>query len=181
MTTDPNVIDEDEALLDDDVEALRKRLLELSEQGEIKTTKAFLNNKKKANEKTMKKILSEYMEKKCREAKMELSIAIVSLLPYLIEKVEIIKFKDGADVFSAKILEEENTMKCIADLMPSCQGGDTCFKYLSASVFLGTTIWNNVEWADDDNDKKKSKVRTPEQKRKTPPRPKGEGVSTSSS
>ena len=174
MTIDPkkpNVIDEEEALLDDDVEALRKRLLELSEQGEIKTTKAFLNNKKKANEKAMKKILSEYIKKKNKQAKMEMAVAIVSLLPYLIEKVEIIKFKDGADVFSQKILEEENTMFCIADLMPSCQGGDTCFKYLSASVFLGTTIWNNVEWADEDKDSK--------QKKKSPQPPK-EGVSSSS-
>ena len=151
MTIDPNNnIDEDEVLLDDDVEALRKRLLELSDAGEIKTTKAFLNNKKKASEKVMKKILSEYLEKKNKEARMELACSIVSLLPYLIEKVEIIKFKDGADKFSAKILAEENTMFCIADLMPNCQGGETCFRYLSASVFLGTTIWNNVEFVDED-------------------------------
>ena len=145
-----NNIDEDEVLLDDDVEALRKRLLELSEQGEIKTTKAFLNNKKKANEKAMKKILSEYLEKKNKEARMELAVSIVSLLPYLNEKVEIIKFKDGADKFSAKILAEQNTMFCIADLMPSCSGGDTCFRYLSASVFLGNTIWNNVEFYEEE-------------------------------
>ena len=149
-----NNIDEEEALLDDDVEALRKRLLDLSEAGEIKTTKAFLNNKKKANEKAMKKILSEYLEKKNKEARMELAVSIVSLVPYLIEKVEIIKFKDGADKFSAKILAEENTMFSIADLMPNCQGGETCFRYLSASVFLGTTIYNNVEWFDDDKEKK---------------------------
>ena len=163
MTVNPeNVIDEDEALLDDDVEALRKRLLDLSEAGEIKTTKAFLNNKKKASEKAMRKILNEYVEKKNREARMELAVSIVKLLPYLIEKVEIIKFKDGSDKFSMKILAEENTMFCIADLMPSCQGGDTCFRYLSASVFLGTTIWNNVEFVEEEK----------------PPK---EGVSTSSS
>ena len=162
MTTDPNVIDEEEVLLDDDVEALRKRLLDLAKAGEIKNTKAFLNNKKKANEKTMKKILSEYLEKKSREAKMELACSIVSLVPYLIEKIEIIKFKDGADKFSAKILGEENVMFCIADLMPSCQGGDTAFRYLSASVFLGTTIYNNVEFI-------------PEE-----PKPPKEGVSSSS-
>ena len=161
MTTD-TIIDEEDVLLDEDVEALRKRLLDLSEAGEIKTTKAFLNNKKKANEKAMKKILNEYMEKKNKEAKMELAVSIVNLLPYLIEKVEIIKFKDGADKFSAKILQEENVMFCLADLMPSTQGGETCFRYLTASVFLGTTIYNNVEFVKD------------------PPPPK-EGVSTSSS
>ena len=159
MTTD--TIDEDEVLLDEDVEALRKRLLDLSEAGEIKTTKAFLNNKKKANEKAMKKILNEYLEKKGREARMELACSIVSLLPYLIEKIEIIKFKDGADKFSAKILAGENVMFCIADLMPSTQGGDTCFRYLTASVFLGTTIYNNVEFVEEEK----------------PPK---EGVSTSS-
>ena len=161
-----NNIDEEEALLDDDVEALRKRLLELSEQGEIKTTKAFLNNKKKANEKAMKKILNEYLEKKNKQARMELAVSIVSLLPYLIEKMEIIKFKGGADVFSAKILAEENTMFAIADLMPNCQGGETCFRYLSASIFLGTTIYNNVEWFEDT-----------EAEKKPPPK---EGVSSSS-
>ena len=161
MTTDPNVMDEEEVLLDDDVEALRKRLLDLAEAGEIKNTKAFLSNKKKSTEKVMKKILSEYLEKKGREARMELAVSIVSLVPYLIEKVEIIKFKDGADKFSSKILAEENTMFCIADLMPSCQGGDTCFRYLTASVFLGTTIWNNVEFVEEEK----------------PPQP---GVSTSS-
>ena len=150
MTTDPNIIDEEDVLLDDDVEALRKRLLELSEAGEIKTTKAFLNNKKKASEKVMKKILNEYLEKKNKEAKMELACSIVSLLPYLIEKVEIIKFKDGAEKFSAKILAEQNTMFCIADLLPSCSGGDTVFRYLSASVFLGTTIYNNVEFVEEE-------------------------------
>ena len=94
--------------------------MELSEQGEIKTTKAFLTNKKKATEKVMKKILSEYLERKDRQAKMEMSIALVSLFPNLIEKFGIIKFKDGSSVFSQKILEDDNTMFCIADLMPSC-------------------------------------------------------------
>ena len=104
MTVKPEEhIDEEDVLLDDDVEALRKKLLELSKQGEIKTTKAFLNNKKKANEKVMKKIMGEYLEKKDRQAKMEMSIAFVSLLPNLIEKVGIVKFKDGSAIFSQKI------------------------------------------------------------------------------
>ena len=94
MTVNPENehIDEEEVLLDDDVEALRKKLLELSEQGEIKQTKAFLANKKKATEKVMKKIMGEYLEKKDRLAKMEMSIALVSLLPNLVEKIGVIKF-----------------------------------------------------------------------------------------
>ena len=113
MTVNPeNNIDEEEVLFDDDVEAMRKRLLDLSEQGEIKTTKAFLSNKKKATEKVMKKILGEYLEKKDRQAKMEMSIALVSLFPNLIEKFGIIKFKDGSAVFSQKILEDNNTIYC---------------------------------------------------------------------
>ena len=145
MTVKPEeTFDEEEVLLDDDVEALRKKLLELSEQGEIKTTKAFLSNKKKATEKVMKKIMSEYVAQKERVAKMEMSIALVSLLPILVEKLGVIKFKDGSAVFSQTILEDENSMFCIADLIPSCQGGDCYFKYLSATVFLSTLVWNNV-------------------------------------
>ena len=59
-----------EVLLDGDVEAFRKKLLELSEQGEIKQTKAFLANKKKATEKVIKKILAEYTAQKERVAKI---------------------------------------------------------------------------------------------------------------
>ena len=53
----------DDVLLDD-VEELQKRLIPLSEEGEIKQTKAFLNNKKRCTEKVMEKILKEYAEKK---------------------------------------------------------------------------------------------------------------------
>ena len=153
-------LDEEEVLLDDDVEALQKRLLDLSEQGEIKTTKAFLSNKKKASKKVIKEILGEYLERSDRQAKMEMSIALVSLFPNLIEKFGIIKFKDGSSVFSQKILEDDNTMFCIANLMPLCQGGDTCFKYLSASIFLGTLCWNNIVWnkGEKKEEKKKSEV-----------------------
>ena len=109
MTINPeNNLDEEEVLLDDDVEALRKRLLDLSEQGEKKPTKAFLSNKKKATEKVMKKILDEYLEKKDRQAKMGMSIALVSLFSNLKEKFGIINFKDGSAVFSQKILEDDN-------------------------------------------------------------------------
>ena len=50
MAVSPQVNVNEEVLLDDDVEALRKKLLELSQQGEIKS-KAFLTNKEKATEK----------------------------------------------------------------------------------------------------------------------------------
>ena len=86
-------IDEEIVLLDDDVEALRKKLLELSEQGEIKQTKAFLTNKKKATEKVMKKILTEYTAQKERVAKVKMSITLVSLLPRLVEKLGVIKWR----------------------------------------------------------------------------------------
>ena len=69
MTVNPknaSNLDEDEVMFEDDVEELRKKLMLLSEQGEIKHTKAFLSNKKKCNEKVMKKIMSEYSEKKQR-------------------------------------------------------------------------------------------------------------------
>ena len=142
-------------MLDDDVEKLRKKLLELSEQGEIKRTKAFLTNKKKATEKVMKKILDEYTAQKERVAKVKMSITLVSLLSCLVEKSGVIKSKDGAAVFSQKILEDENSMFCITELMPSCQGGDCYFKYLSASVFLTTLVWNNVVWNEEPKQKKK--------------------------
>ena len=51
-----NTFDEDEVLFEDDVEELRKKLLVLSEAGEMKQTKTFLNNKKRCTEKVMKKI-----------------------------------------------------------------------------------------------------------------------------
>ena len=85
------------------MEELQKKLLELSDAGEIKQTKTSLNNKKRCTEKVMKKILKDYAEKRQRIAKMEMSIALVSVLPNLIEKSGIISFKDGADKFSAEI------------------------------------------------------------------------------
>ena len=53
-----------------------------------------------------------------------MSIALVSVLPNLIEKSGVIRFKDGADKFSAEMMKDENTMFCISDLMPVCNGGD---------------------------------------------------------
>ena len=41
-----DTFDEDEVLLEDDVEALRKKLSELSENREIKQTKAFFKQQK---------------------------------------------------------------------------------------------------------------------------------------
>ena len=52
-------------------------------------------------------------------------------------------------------MEDENSMFCITELMPSCQGGDCYFKYLSASVFLTTLVWNNVVWNEEPKQKKK--------------------------
>ena len=47
----------------DDVEKLRSELIDLSENGEISNTKAFLSNRKKCNEAVMKKIMADYVEK----------------------------------------------------------------------------------------------------------------------
>ena len=55
----------------DDIEKLRDELIALSEQGEINFTKTFLNNRKKCTETVMKKIMSEYVEKKKRASKMK--------------------------------------------------------------------------------------------------------------
>ena len=85
-----------------------------------------------------------YMEQKQKIAKMEMSIAFVTLVPNLIEKAGFFKFKDGAAVFSTKILEDENSMFRIADLMPTCQGGDYYVKYLSAGIFLGSLCYHNI-------------------------------------
>ena len=136
--------DEDEVLFEDDVEELRKKLLELSEAGEIKQKKTFLNNKKRCTEKVMKNILRDYAEKRQRVTKMEMSIALVSVLPNLIEKSCIISFKDGADKFSAEILKDENTMFSISDLMPVCSGGDYYLKYFSAAIFLTSLCYVQV-------------------------------------
>ena len=84
-----------------------------------------------------------------------MSITLVSLLPSLVEKLGVIKFKDGAAVFSQKILENENSMFCITELMPSCQEGDCYLKYLSASVFMTTLVWNNAVWSEEKPKQKK--------------------------
>ena len=136
--------DEGEVLFEDDVEELRKKLIELSEAGEIRQTKTFLNNKKRCTEKIIKKILKDYAEKRQRIAKMEMSIALASVLPNLIEKSGVITFKDGAEKFSAQILGDENTMFCISDLMPVCSGGDYYLKYFSAAIFLTSLCYGQV-------------------------------------
>ena len=117
----------------------------LSEQGEVLHTKAFLSNKKKCNEKVMKKIMSDYSENIQRIAKMEMSIAFITLLPNLIEKTGLLKFQDGASAFSAKILANKNSMFCIADMMPSCEGGDYyIYKYISTGLFLTSLCYHNI-------------------------------------
>ena len=94
--------------------------------------------------KVMKKILRDYVEKRQRIAKMEMSIALVTVLPNLIEKSGIISFKDGADKFSSQILGDENTMFCISDMMPVCSGGDYYLKYFSAAIFLTSLCYGQV-------------------------------------
>ena len=70
----------------DDVEKLRSELIDLAERGEINHTKVFLSNRRKCNKATMKKIMSDYVEKKQRLSKMLMSVAFVKLVPDLIEK-----------------------------------------------------------------------------------------------
>ena len=103
----------------------------------------------------MKKILKYYAEKRQRIAKMEMSIALVSVLPNLIEKSGIISFKDGADKFSAEILRDENTMFCISDLMPVCSGGDYYLKYFSAAIFLSSLCYGQVVFGGQTEETKK--------------------------
>ena len=55
----------EDVMFEDDVEQLPKRLLKLSEAGEIKLTKTFLNNKKRCTEKVTKKILRDYGNVHC--------------------------------------------------------------------------------------------------------------------
>ena len=106
-------------------------------------------------EKVMKKILRDYAEKRQRIAKMEISIALVSVLPNLIEKSGIITFKDGADKFSGEIMKDENTMFCISDLMPVCSGGDYYLKYFSAAIFLTSLCYGQVVFGGQKDEEKK--------------------------
>ena len=163
MSTQNNeneTFDEDEVLFEDDVEQLQKKLLELSMAGEIKHTKTFLNNKKRCTEKVMKKILRDYAEKRQRIAKMEMSIALVSVLLNLIEISGIISFKDGAQKFSAEILRDENTMFCISDLMPVCSVGDYYLKYFSAAIFVTSLCYGHVVFGGQTEETKKETPRS---------------------
>ena len=128
-----------------DVEGLREELIDLSEKGEIKETKVFLKSKK-CTEDVLKRIMSEYVEKKQKLSKMLMSIAFVKLIPDLLEKFGVLKFKDGHAKFSAKILADENTMFVIADLMPVCEGGGYYFKYFSAVIFLSSLCYNDISF-----------------------------------
>ena len=97
--------------------------------------------RRKSNEENFKRL---GRKERQRIAKMEMSIALVSVLPNLIEKSGVIAFKDGAEKFSAQILEDENTMSCISDLMPVCSGGDYYLKYFSAAIFLTWLCYGQV-------------------------------------
>ena len=53
---------------------------------------------------------------------MEMSIALVTVFPNLIEKSGILSFKDSVEKFCAQILGDENTMFCISDIKPVWTG-----------------------------------------------------------
>ena len=129
----------------EDVEKLRDELIDLSEKGEIKESKAFLRSKK-CTEDVMKRIMGEYVEKRQRMSKMLMAISFVKLLPDLLEKFGALSFKGGHDKFSSKILADENTMFVIADMMPCCEGGGYYFKYFSALIFLSSLCYNDISF-----------------------------------
>ena len=131
---------------DIDLEKLRSELIELSEKGEIKHTKVFLNNKKKCTESVMKQIMAEYVEKRQKQSKAEFAVVFVTLLPSLLEKTGYVHFKGGHSCFSSKVLADENTMFVIADLMPACDGGGYYFKYFSAVLFLSSLCYSNISF-----------------------------------
>ena len=92
--------------------------------------------------------MADYVEKKKqRLTKMLMSVAFVKLVPDLIEKFGVLKFKGGHECFSAKILADENPMFVIADLMPCCEGGGYYFKYFSAAIFLASLCYNDISFA----------------------------------
>ena len=70
-------------------------------------------------------------------------------------------------------------MFCIADLMPSCQGGDTACKYLSATIFLTTLVWNNVGWNRSEEKKKKNDGEPKQKSERTQTNPQKESVEVS--
>ena len=131
---------------DIDLEKLRSELIELSEKGEIKHTKVFLNNKKKCTESVMKQIMAEYVEKREKESKAEFAVAFVTLVPSFAEKTGYVHFKGGHASFSSKVLADENTMFVLSDLMPVCEGGGYYFKYFSAVIFLSALCSSNISF-----------------------------------
>ena len=137
---------------DIDLEKLRHELIELSEKGEIKHTKVFLNNKKKCTESVMKQIMVEYVEKRQKQFKSGFAVVFVTLLPSLLEKTGYIHFVGGHESFSSKVLADENTMFVIADLMPACDGAGYYFKYFSAVLFLSSLCYNNISFRPTTND-----------------------------
>ena len=133
---------------DIDLEKLRSELIELSERGEIKHTKVYLNNKKKCTESVLKQIMAEYIEKRQKQSKAELSVAFVTILPKSFGKDWYVHFKGGHGCFSSKVLADENTMFVIADMMPACNGGGYYFKYFSALIFLSSLCYSNISFGD---------------------------------
>ena len=149
---------------DIDLEKLRSELIELSEKGEIKHTKVFLNNKKKCTESVMKQIMAEYVEKRQKQSKAEMAVVFVTLLPSLLEKTGYVHFKGGHSCFSSKVLADENTMFVIADIMPACDGGGYYFKYFSAAIFLSSLCYSNISFGFTDEPAPEPEVVVPEPK-----------------
>ena len=141
----------------DDVETLREKLVKLSERNLIQRSKKHLMDKRRCTERVLRKIMTEYEEKRSKTAKAEMAYALVMSLPGLIEWSGIIWFKDGSEKFSASLVSDTNTMECITELMPVVENGDQYMKYICTGMFVGSLCKNQVRFGskpdDDDDDK----------------------------
>lgn len=137
---------------DDDVETLREKLVELSERKLIQQVRKFLMDRRRCTERVLRKIMSEYEERRRNFAKFELARAFVCVIPSMMEKSGVFTFVDGAQNFSTKIIDDENTMFCIMHLMPVIEGGDYYFKYISAGIFLSSLCINQVRFVQKHSD-----------------------------
>lgn len=90
---DPEQDYEDEHDEFDDVETLREELVELSERNLIVQTKKFLMDKRRCTERVMRKIMAEYEDRRKKSAKAKMAIALVGVVPSLMEKSGIVWFK----------------------------------------------------------------------------------------
>ena len=102
----------------DNIETLRKKLVELSNRNLFPQTKKYLMDKRRCTEKVLRKIMAKYEGRCTKSAKAEMALALVGLFLSLIEKSGMFWFKDGADKFSAKIISDKK--KCSASWI-ACQ------------------------------------------------------------